>query len=43
MQLTRQYTDGSLDGNELIENTSDIIDFQLDNKWITNMKKKIVI
>ena len=35
-----QYTDESLDGNELIENTSDIIDFQLDNKWIPNRKKK---
>ena len=35
-----QYTDESLDGNELIENTSDIVDFQLDNKWITSRKKK---
>ena len=35
-----QCTDESLDGNELIVNTSDIIDFQLDNKWITNRKKK---
>ena len=32
--------DESLDGNELIENTSDIVDFQLDNKWITSRKKK---
>ena len=35
-----QYTDESLDGNELIGNTSDIIDVQLDNKWTTNRKKE---